>query len=58
MVQCGEHGVGKIRSGDCVHSNVRMFDIAGGWKATTLEAGVWVETATEGGRRSMAAWRK
>ena len=27
-------------------------------KVTTLEADVWVETATEGGRRFMAAWRK
>ena len=25
---------------------------------TTLEAGVWVETVTEGGRRFMAAWKK
>ena len=24
----------------------------------TLEAEVWVETATKGGRRFMAAWRK
>ena len=35
------------------------FGIAGGdWKATALEAEVWVETVTEGGRRFMAAWRK
>ena len=27
----------------------------GGWKATGLEAEVWVETVTEGGRRFMAA---
>ena len=25
---------------------------------TALEAGVWVETVTEGGQRFMAAWRK
>ena len=28
------------------------------WKATALEAEVWVETVTEGGRRFVAAWRK
>ena len=32
--------------------------IAGDWKATALNAEVWVETVTEGGRRFMAAWRK
>ena len=26
--------------------------------ATALKAEVWIETATEGGRRFMAAWRK
>ena len=31
---------------------------SGDWKATALEAEVWVETVTEGGRRFMAAWRK
>ena len=36
---------------DCVHSNIRAFGIAEDWQ-------VWVETATEGGRRFMAAWRK
>ena len=25
---------------------------------SALEAGVWAETATEGGRRFMAAWKK
>ena len=40
-----------------------MFGIAGGWKAepgkaTALQAEVWVETVTEGGRRFMVAWRK
>ena len=34
------------------------FGIAGDWKATTSKAEVWVETATEGGRRFIAAWRK
>ena len=43
---------------DYVQRNVRMFDIAGVWKATALEAGVWVETVAEDGRRSMAASRK
>ena len=28
------------------------------WKAMALNAEVWVETVTEGGRRFMAAWRK
>ena len=42
---------------DCVQSDVRAFGIAGDWKATALEAGVWVETVTEGVRRFMAAWR-
>ena len=35
-----------------------MFGIERDWKATALEAEVWVETVTEGGRRSMVAWRK
>ena len=43
---------------DCVQSGIWAFGIAGDWKATTLKAGVWVETVTEGGRRFMAAWRK
>ena len=43
---------------DCVQSDIRAFGIAGAWKATALNAEVWVETATEGGRRFMAAWRK
>ena len=34
---------------DCVLGDVRAFGIAGGWKATALEAGVWVEMVTEGG---------
>ena len=43
---------------DCVQSGIRAFGIAEGWKATALEADVWVETVTEGGRRFMVAWRK
>ena len=43
---------------DCVQSDIRVFGIAGDWKATALKAEVWVETVTEGGRRFMAAWRK
>ena len=43
---------------DCVQSDIRAFGIiAGDWKATALNAEVWVETVTEGGRRFMAAWR-
>ena len=30
---------------------------SGRWKVTALEAEVWAETATEGGRRFMAALR-
>ncbi|CAN0259080.1 unnamed protein product [Ascophyllum nodosum] len=40
---------------DCVQSDVRAFGTAGDWKATALEAEVWVDTVTEGGRRFMAA---
>ena len=43
---------------DCVQSDIRAFGIAEGWKATALNAEVWVETVTEGGRRFTAAWRK
>ena len=43
---------------DCVQSDIRTFGITRDWKATALEAEVWVETATEGGRRFMAARRK
>ena len=31
---------------DCTHSEVPVFGIAGDWKATALEAGVWVEMVT------------
>ena len=58
-VQCGEDGVGKKKEWtDCVQSDIRVFGIAGDWKATALKAEVWAETVTEGGRRFMAAWRK
>ena len=43
---------------DCVQSDVRGVGIAGDWKATALEAEVWVETVTGGGRGVVAAWRK
>ena len=43
---------------ECVQSDIRAFGIARGWKATALEAEVWVETVTGGGRRFMAVWRK
>ena len=43
---------------NCVQSDIRAFCIARDWKATAMEAEVWVETVTEGGRRFMAAWRK
>ena len=43
---------------DCVQSDTRAFGIAGDWKATALEADVRIETATEGGRRFMAARKK
>ena len=40
---------------DCVQSDIRAFGITGDWKATALEAEVWVETFAEGRRRFMAA---
>ena len=44
---------------DCVQSGIRAFGIMGDWKGTALlEAEVWAETVTEGGRRFIAAWRK
>ena len=43
---------------DCAQSDIRAFGVAGDWKATVLEAEVWVETAKQGGRRFMAAWKK
>ena len=43
---------------DCVQRHIRASGIARDWEATALKAEAWVETVTEGGRRSMAAWRK
>ena len=43
---------------DCVQSDIRAFGIAGDCESTVLEADVWDETVTEGGRRFMASWRK
>ena len=60
-MQCGEDGAGRNKEWiDCVQSNVWRFGITGDWKATAtaLEAGVWVETVTEGGWRFTAAWMK
>ena len=42
---------------DCAHCDIRALSTAGNWEATALEAEVWVEAVTEGGRRFMAAWR-
>ena len=36
---------------DCVQSDIRAFGITVGWKAMALKGEVWVEAATEGGRR-------
>ena len=41
---------GDRESTDCLQSDIRAFRIAGGWKMTVLEAEVWVEIVTEGGR--------
>ena len=43
---------------DCVQNGIRVFGIAGDWKATALKTDEWVETTTEGGRRFRAGWRK
>ena len=43
---------------DCVQVDVRAFGITEDWKATALEAEVWIETVTEGVRRVMVTWRK
>ena len=43
---------------DCGQRDIRAFTIARDWKATGLETDVRLETATEGVRRIMAAWRK
>ena len=41
---------GERESTDCLQSDIRAFRIAGGWKMTVLEAELWVEIVTEGGR--------
>ena len=43
---------------DCVQSDILAFGITGDWKTMALRDEVWVEAATEGGRRFMAAWRE
>ena len=43
---------------DLFKSDTRVLSITGDWKATALEAEVWVETVAEGGRRFMGARRK
>ena len=43
---------------DCVQSDIQAFGIAEDWKATAVEAEVWVETVTGGEWRFMAAWRE
>ena len=43
---------------DCVQSSIRAFGITRDWKAMALKAEVLVEAVTEGGRRSIAAWRE
>ena len=54
-----ERGGKEKESTDCAQSDIWAFGIAGDWKATALNAEVWVEKVTEGGRRRfMAAWRK
>ena len=40
---------------DHVQSDIRAYGIAEDWKATALEADIWVETVTEGGQRVMVA---
>ena len=39
----------------CTERHPGVWHSAGGWKATTLEAKMWVETVREGGQRIMAA---
>ena len=55
-----EGAMRKVRGGkekgwiDCAQSDVRVFRIAGDWKATALEAGVCFDTVAEVGRIFMA----
>ena len=39
---------------DCVQVDVQA--VGTDWKATALEAEVWIKTVTEGGRRLMVTW--
>ena len=48
----------KTEGTDCVPIDIWVFGTKGDWNTTALKAGVWIETVTEGGRRSIAAWRK
>ena len=59
-MQSSEDGVGGKNSGPTTYraSSGRSAYIAGDWETTILEAEVWVETATESGRRFMATRRK
>ena len=52
--------MGRRKSGPIAYraTSGRLFGAAGDWKATALEAAVWVETVTKGGRKFMAACRK
>ena len=51
-VQCGEEGIGTGGKWvDCVWSDIRASDIAGGWKETALETKVWIKTVREGCQR-------
>ena len=43
---------------DCVQSDITAFGITVDWKTLALKAEIWVEAATEGGRRFMVAWRE
>ena len=56
-VQCGEGGVERRKSGPIAY-RATPGRSARDWKATAVEAGVWIETVTRGGWRSMVAWRK
>ena len=56
-VEGGEDRVGRIKKVQWtdVQSEFRAFGITGDWEVTALEAGVWVETVTDGRRRFIAA---
>ena len=54
-VRRGRGGKGKVWI-NCAQCDIRTFGLAGNWKVTALEAGVWVESVTDGKRSFMAAW--